>query len=273
VVVYMAAEVVGGILTGSLALLADAGHMLGDAAALGLALLAIWFARRPAPSPYTFGYHRIEILAALLNGATLLAISVFIFLEAARRFRSPPEVSGAPMVAIALGGLLVNLAGLWILHGGRDESLNVRGAWLHVLTDALGSLQAIIAGGLIWAFHWTWADPAASVLIGVLVVWSAWALVRDSVSVLMQRAPGRLDVDVLREAILGIEGVAGICDMHIWTLTSGLDSMSVHVIVEEDRDDRALLRQVRELVHERFEIDHVTVQIEPEGFEEPDVGL
>lgn len=273
VLLYMAAEVVGGILTGSLALLADAGHMLSDAAALGLALFAIWFARRPAPSGFTFGYHRTEILAALLNGAMLLAISAWIVAEAVRRFRVPPEVDGGPMMAIAVGGLVVNLAGLWILHGGRDESLNVHGAWLHVLTDALGSVQAIVAGGLIWAFGWNWADPVASVLIALLVLWSAWALVRESVSVLMQRAPGHLDVDELRKAILGLDGVAGICDMHVWTVTTGLDSVSAHVVVEEGRDDRAMLRAVRDLVHARFGIDHVTVQIEPEGFEEPDAGF
>ncbi len=273
VLLYMAAEVVGGLLTGSLALLADAGHMLSDAAALGLALFAIWFARRPAPSGFTFGYHRTEILAALVNGATLLAISAWIVVEAVRRFRAPPQVDGGPMMAIAVGGLFVNLAGLWILHGGRDESLNVRGAWLHVLTDALGSVQAIVAGGLILAFGWNWADPAASVLIALLVLWSAWALVRESVSVLMQRAPGHLDVDELRDAILGLEGVAGICDMHVWTVTTGLDSLSAHVVVEEGRDDREMLRAVRDLVHEGFGIDHVTVQIEPEGFEEPDAGF
>lgn len=273
VLLYMAAEVVGGILTGSLALLADAGHMLSDAAALGLALFALWFARRPAPSRFTFGFHRTEILAALVNGATLLAISAWIVVEAVRRFGAPPEVDGGPMMAVAVGGLLVNLAGLWILHGGRDESLNVRGAWLHVLTDALGSVQAIVAGAVIWALGWNWADPVASVLIAALVLWSAWALVRESVSVLMQRAPGHVDVDALREAILEIDGVAGICDMHVWTVTTGLDSMSAHVVVKEGREDREMLRAVRELVHERFGIGHVTVQIEPEGFEEPDAGF
>lgn len=273
VLLYMAAEVVGGILTGSLALLADAGHMLSDAAALGLALFAIWFARRPAPSTFTFGYHRTEILAALVNGATLLAISAWIVVEAVRRFRVPHDVDGGPMMAVAAGGLLVNLAGLWILHGGREANLNVRGAWLHVLTDALGSVQAMLAGGLIWALGWTWADPVASLLIAALVLWSAWALVRESVSVLMQRAPGHVSVDELREAILGIDGVAAICDMHVWTVTTGLDSMSAHVVVEEGRSDREMLRAVRELVHARFGIDHVTVQIEPEGFEEPDAGF
>lgn len=273
VLAYMVAEVAGGILTGSLALLADAGHMFSDAAALGLALFAIWFARRPAPGGFTFGFHRTEILAALVNGATLVAVSVYIFVEAFRRFRAPPEVDGGPMMAIAVGGLLVNLAGLWILRGGREESLNVRGAWLHVLTDALGSVQAIVAGGLIWGLGWNWADPVASVLIGLLVLYSSWALVRESVSVLMQRAPGHIDVGELRTAVLGVDGVTGICDMHVWTVTTGLDSMSAHVVVEEGRDDREMLRAVRELVHAQFGIDHVTVQIEPEGFEEPDAGF
>lgn len=271
VVLYMGAEVVGGILTNSLALLADAGHMLSDAAALGLALFALWFARRPAPISHTFGYYRAEILAALANGATLVAISIYIFWEALQRFREPPEVQGGLMMAVAAGGLVINLAGLLILRGGRDESLNVRGAWLHVLTDMLGSLQALVAGGLIWWLGWNWADPVASVLIGLLVVYSSWTLLAESVGVLMQRAPGRIDVDEVRDALVSLEGVVGVCDMHVWTVTSGLDSLSAHVIVEDGRTGREMLRRVREMVHDRFDIDHVTIQLEPVGFEERDI--
>lgn len=273
VLLYMGAEVVGGILTNSLALLADAGHMLSDAAALGLALFAIWFARRPATASHTFGYYRTEILAALVNGATLVAISIYIFAEAYQRFREPPDVEGGLMMAIAAGGLVINLAGLLILRGGREESLNVRGAWLHVLTDMLGSVQALVAGGLIWWFGWNWADPVASVLIGLLVVYSSWELLKESVGVLMQRAPGRIDVDELRNAVMELDGVVGICDMHVWTVTSGLESMSAHVTVEEGRVGREMLRRVRDLVHDRFGIDHITIQLEPEGFEEPEVAF
>ena len=167
VLVYMVAEVVGGLLSNSLALLADAGHMLSDAGALGLALFANWFSRRPATSRHTFGYYRAEILAAVVNAGSLIAIAVFIFIEAYRRFQEPHEVAGGIMVGVAIGGLVVNLAGLWLLHGGRDENLNAKGAWLHVMTDTLGSVQAIVAGGLILAFGWNWLDPLASVLIGI----------------------------------------------------------------------------------------------------------
>ena len=269
VVVYMVAELVGGMLTNSLALLADAGHMLGDAAALGLALFALWFARRPASSKHTFGYYRTEILAALANGATLIAVAGIILIEAIQRLGQPPDVEGGLMTGIAAGGLVVNLLGLWILSGGRHDSLNIRGAWLHVFTDMLGSVQAIVAGVLILKFGWTWADPVASILIAVLVVYSAWALLKESVAVLMQRAPGHVDIDELRAGILALDGVAGVCDLHVWTITSGMDSMSAHVVVEDGRGDRLMLQQVRDLVHQRFGIDHVTIQLEPEAFEEP----
>lgn len=269
VVVYMVAELVGGMLTNSLALLADAGHMLGDAAALGLALFALWFARRPASSKHTFGYYRTEILAALANGATLIAVAGIILIEAIQRLGQPPDVEGGLMTGIAAGGLVVNLLGLWILSGGRHDSLNIRGAWLHVFTDMLGSIQAIVAGVLILKFGWTWADPVASILIAVLVVYSAWSLLKESVAVLMQRAPGHVDIDELRAGILALDGVAGVCELHVWTITSGMDSMSAHVVVEDGRGDRLMLQQVRDLVHERFGIDHVTIQLEPEAFEEP----
>lgn len=269
VLFYMVAEVIGGLLTNSLALLADAGHMLSDAAALGLALFAVWFARRPAPSQHTFGYYRTEILAALANGATLIAIALFIFVEALQRFREPPQVEAGLMMAVAAGGLVVNLVGMWILRSGREGSLNVRGAWLHLVTDMLGSLQAIVAGGLILWLGWTWADPAASVAIALLVIFSAWGLLKESVSVLMQRAPGHLDVDELRSAILGMEGVTGICDLHVWTVTSGMESMSAHVVVQDGSGGPDMLQRVRDLAHDRFGIGHVTIQLEPEAFEEP----
>jgi cobalt-zinc-cadmium efflux system protein len=190
VTAYMVAETIGGLLTNSLALLADAGHMLSDAAALALSLFAIWLANRPAGSRFTYGYYRSEILAALVNGATLVAISIFILVEAFERMRQPPEVQGALMMAIATGGLVINLIGLRILSAGRSQSLNLRGAWLHVLTDALGSIGAIGAGLFIWVFGWAWADPAASVLIGLLVIYSSWSLLKETVAVLMESAPG-----------------------------------------------------------------------------------
>jgi cobalt-zinc-cadmium efflux system protein len=273
VLAYMAAEIVGGVASGSLALLADAGHMFSDAGALGLALFALWFARRPSTARYTFGYYRTEILAALVNGATLVAIALYILVEAYHRLQQPPEVQATTMTAIATGGLLVNVASLWILQGGREESLNVRGAWLHVFTDLLGSVQAVVAGGLIWVFGWNWADPVASILIGILVIVSSWSLLKESVSVLMQSAPSRIDMDELREAILGLDGVLGICDLRVWTVTTGVESMSAHVIVRDGTMSGALLQVIRDRVHDGFGIKHVTIQLEPEGFEEPDSGL
>jgi cobalt-zinc-cadmium efflux system protein len=266
--VYMLAEAVGGWLTGSLALLADAGHMLSDVGALGLSLFCMTMARRPPTSQRTYGYHRLEILAALANGAALVAISVFVLGEALARFRNLPEVEAPAMMAIAAGGLLVNLAGLWILRHGRDDSLNVRGAWLHVLTDALGSVQAIAAGALIWAFGWQWADPAASILIALLVIYSAWSLLKEATAVLMESAPAHMDVDEMRHAMMGIPGVLEVHDLHVWTITSGLESLSAHVVVEEGRYNCDLLAEIRAALHDRFGIHHMTVQIETEAFKE-----
>jgi cobalt-zinc-cadmium efflux system protein len=265
---YMVAEFVGGWLTNSLALLADAGHMLSDVAALALSWFAVWIAERPSDSRRTYGYYRAEILAALVNGATLIAISLMIFYEAFRRFGHPPEVQGGMMMAIAIGGLVVNVASLFILGGGGHENLNVRGAWLHVATDALGSVGAIVAGVFIWLLGWNWVDPVASLLIGLLVIHSSWRLLRESVSVLMESAPRGIDVDEVRGALLDAEGVRAVHDLHIWTITSGMPALSVHVVTDEPAGSMQLLGRLRALLHERFEIDHVTIQIEPEDFAE-----
>ncbi len=265
VVLYMAAEVVGGWLTNSLALLADAGHMLSDAGAIGLSLFALWIAQRPASPRRTYGYYRAEILAALANGATLIAIAVVIFLEALGRFRQPLEVAGAPMLAVAIGGLVVNLIALALLSGGQSTSLNVRGAWLHVLTDALGSVGAIIAAALIWLFGWYWVDPLVSVLIGLLVIYSAWSLLQEAVSVLMESTPRHLDVDRIREAMLQADGVLEVHDLHVWTITSGFDALSAHVVLADAALPHGkLLAEIRTALHDRFGIDHITIQIEPE---------
>jgi cobalt-zinc-cadmium efflux system protein len=264
---YMLAEAVGGWLTGSLALLADAGHMLSDAAALGLSLFAMWMAQRPPNPRRTWGYHRTEILAALANGATLVAIAAWVVLEAVRRFDHPPKVDAPVMMGIAIGGLVVNLIGLRILSGGRDESLNVRGAWLHVLTDALGSVQAIAAGALIWAFGWDWADPAASILISLLVVYSGWHLLRETVGVLMEGTPAHIDLDDVRKTLACLPGVEGVHDLHVWTITSGMEALSAHLVVEDETCTRTLLQSVRSSLHDRFGIHHATVQIELEDCE------
>jgi len=271
VAAYMVAEIVGGVVTNSLALLADAAHMLGDAGALGLALFALWFARRPATAKHTYGFYRTEILAALANGATLVAIAISIIVEAYGRFRAPPAVRAELMLVIASGGLVVNAVSLWMLHDHDHASLNVHGAWVHVLTDALGSVQAVVAGVLLWTRGWRWVDPLASVLIALLIVFSAWELLRAATSVLMESAPGHIDVDEVRDAILATPGVGAVDDLHVWTITSGLEALSAHVLVCDDHPPRALLRDIREMLRARFRIDHVTIQVETEACNEADL--
>ncbi len=263
----MVAEIIGGLVTNSLALLADAGHMFSDAGALGLSLFAVWIAGRPATPQRSYGYYRTEILAALANGATLVAVAVLIFVEAWQRLREPPLVQGGLMMAVAVGGLAVNLASLWLLAKGREESLNLRGAWLHVLSDALGSIGAIVAGVLIWAFGWNWADPVASALIGLLIIYSSWRLVSESVAVLMEGAPQGIDVDAVRAAMAATPGVLEVHDLHIWTITSGMDSLSAHVIAEDRRAHADLLSDLRTLLDVEFGIHHATLQIEPASAE------
>ncbi len=259
---YMVAEGVGGYLTGSLALLADASHMLSDVAALGLSVFAIRIARRPPTPTRTYGHYRTEILAALVNGAMLVALAIYVVVEASRRLSAPPSVDAPVMMGIAAGGLLFNIVGMQLLSAGREESMNVRGAWLHVATDALGSLQTIIAGGLIWAFGWRWADPAASIVIALLVIYSSWSLLRDAVGVLMEGVPRHLDVVAVRDALAGVSGVVSVHDLHVWTITSGRDALSAHLVVGEATTRSLTLQEVRGTLADRFGIKHVTVQIE-----------
>ncbi len=262
---YMVAEALGGWWSDSLALLADAGHMFSDAAALGLSLFAIWIAQRPPTPQHSYGYYRAEILAALANGATLVVISFFICWEAIARLALPhTDVQGPVMIGIAVGGLLVNLIGLAVLHRGRGDSLNVRGAWLHLFTDALGSVAALAAGALIWAFHWYWADPVASMLIGLLVIYSSWSLLSEAIAILMQRTPGHIDVEAVRGAMLALPGVRDVHDLHVWTITGGMESLSAHVVLAGDHAPRAALESIRDLVRAQFQIDHVTIQLEPD---------
>jgi cobalt-zinc-cadmium efflux system protein len=267
VAAYLVAEVVGGLWTGSLALLADAGHMFSDAGALALSLFAIWLAQRPTSVERTFGYHRVEILAALANAVALVAVALLILSEAFKRISSPRDVLGAPMLAVAVGGLVVNLAGLWILQRGKDANLNVRGAWLHVVSDTLGSVGVIIAAFLVWALGWREADPIASIAIALLVIYASWQLLRETVGVLMEAAPGHIDVEEVRRALLETVGVVSIHDLHVWTITSGFVSLSCHVESSRRVPDRELLTTLQSVLRERFGIDHATIQIEPPGFE------
>ncbi len=261
---YMMAEAIGGWYSHSLALIADAGHMLSDVAALALSLFAVWISRKPPTAARSYGYHRTEILAALANAATLIAISVWVCVEAYRRLQSPSEVAGRVVMAIAAGGFVINLAGMWVLSGGRHGNLNIRGAWLHVATDALGNIGTVAAGAAVAYLAWAWADPVASVAIALLVCWSAWALLRESVDVLMEGTPSGIEPDRVRDSLASVGGVAAVHDLHIWSITSGRVSLSAHIAVDGSRPDRDVLPDLCQQLRELFGITHVTLQLESE---------
>ena len=262
---YMVAEAAGGWLSGSLALLADAGHMLSDVAALALALFAIRFAERPPTARRTFGFHRVEILAALFNGALLGAIALLVIVQALVRISEPRPVDGPLMAGVAAGGLAVNLVALFVLHGEHEHSLNARAAWLHVLGDTLGSVGALAAAGLVAWKGWTWADPAASIAIALLIVVASARLVRETVSVLMESAPGHVDVDRLERELRAVGGVRSVRDLHVWTITSGFEALSAHVAIEPGTPPLRVLRELRALVRERFGIEHTTIEVDEEA--------
>ena len=259
---YMVAEIVGGLAANSLALLADAGHMFSDAAALGLSLVAVMLAQRPATSNRTYGFHRAEILAALTNGAALLVLAVLIAREAWGRLSDPPEVQGGLMLLVACGGLTINLVNLMILSGGRHHNLNVRGAWLHVMADTLGSVGAILAGVAIYFLGWSWADPVASFVIASLVLYSAWGLIRETLDVLMEGVPKGISVDDVAAALKGISGVLDAHDLHVWSLTSGRNIATTHLVIAEDADHQGIIDAANRTLAERFAIAHATIQVE-----------
>ena len=260
--VYMLAEAIGGWLANSLALLADAGHMLADVAALALALFAAWFSARPANAAKTFGYYRLEILAALTNGVVLVAISLGILYEAYQRWLTPQPVESKLLIAVAAGGLVVNLICAWLLHGAHEGDLNVRGAWLHVMGDALGSVGALVAGALIALKGWYAADPFISAFISLLIVWSSWHLIREATNVLLEGTPAHINLAAVEEAILKTDGVEGVHDLHVWTITSGRDALSAHVVHATVVAQPALLNALRLKLHDRFGVDHLTIQME-----------
>lgn len=265
--VYLLVELVGGFMTNSLALLADAGHMFTDVAALALSFGAMWIANRPPTLKRSFGYYRLEILAALLNGSLLIVVAGGILFEMVQRLGSPPEVVALPMMAIATGGLLVNLLGAWILTRSAHESLNVQGALAHVIGDALGSLGAIAAGFLIWRFQWYVADPIISGLVGLLVLKSAWQLVTSSVDILLQSTPMHIDPAEVVHTIEAIPGVIASHDLHIWTVTSGMVSLTCHVVVDEVAESMIVLARLKEQLHDRFGIEHATLQVEAADYQ------
>lgn len=262
VVTFLAVEVIGALLTNSLALLADAGHMLTDAAGISLALLAIWFARRPATPERSFGYYRVEIFAALANAVILIGVAAYILYEAIQRFAAPPEVVGLPMLGVAVVGLIVNLVSMRLLHAGAQGSLNLRGAYLEVLGDLLGSLAVIVAGVVILTTGWNPIDPIASVVIAALILPRTWSLLREAVDVLLQATPRGVDLDEVRDHIRQADGVVDAHDLHAWTLTSGIHVVSAHVVVEPQADPARVLDELCACLADDFDFEHSTIQLE-----------
>ena len=259
--IVLIAEAVGGWLAGSLALLADAGHMLADAAALGLALFVARVAQRPATPERSFGLLRLEILAALVNGALLIAIAIGIGVEAWHRLKAPLNVDGPLLLGIAGVGLVANLVSLRILHHGHEHSLNQRGAYLHVLGDLLGSVGALAAGGIVVATGWVVADPLISVLITLLVLGSAWRLIKESTDILMEATPNHIALGDVHDRIASVPGVDSVHDLHVWTVTSGVVAMSGHLVVRNPTDNQPVLEAVQDRMRV-LGINHVTVQME-----------
>jgi cobalt-zinc-cadmium efflux system protein len=267
---YMLAEALGGVLTGSLALLADAGHMLTDAGALGLALFAIRYAERPATPGKTYGYLRTEILAALANAVALLLVSFFILYEAWQRFRQPPEVLAGPMLIVATLGLILNFVSMRMLTAAAGESLNAKGAYLEVLSDTLGSIGVIAASVIVLTTGWYLADPIIGAAIGLFIIPRTWTLLKDATHILMEGVPERIDVPALESAMLTVAGVLAVHDLHVWTLTSGWDSLSAHITIEDGTQQRRILIDLHRLLKQAFQIEHVTLQLEEKGAAPPE---
>lgn len=258
----MVAEAVGGWLTNSLALLADAGHMLTDVGALALSLAAFSLALRPATPQKTFGYYRLEVIAALVNGIVLILLAFYIVWEAIARFRSPSEVAGVQMTLIAAGGLLVNIVAAYLLHADHQHNLNLRGAWLHVIGDMLGSIAAIAAGVLIIAFGFLWADALTSVIISGIILFNAARLVKDSADVLLESTPKHIDINELETALAEHPAVLNVHDLHVWTISSGMEALSAHVAHDRSMPETELLLEIRDTLQNRFRISHLTIQLE-----------
>lgn len=270
---YFVVEVVGGLLTKSLALLADAGHMLTDVAGVGLALLAIRFAARPASPVRTYGFYRLEILAALTNAVVLIGISLYILYEAYQRWFQPPEVDSRAMLGVAVVGLAVNVAGMLILRAGSSESLNMKGAYFEVLSDMLTSIGVIVAAIAMLATGWYYADPLISAGIGLFILPRTWTLMKEAVGVLLEGVPSELNLAALRETLENVPGVASVHDFHVWSLTSGVNAMSVHAVLVEGAFYADVLAAIHEAIATSSKIGHITVQIEPQGWESAETHL
>ena len=258
---FMVLEAAGGWLSGSLALLADAGHMLTDVGALGLSVLTAWIAQRPADETKTYGYLRWEILAALVNGAALFGIAAWVVVEAIQRIQHPEPIRAGLFLGVATAGLAVNLVSLRLLHGSREGSLNARGVYLHVLGDALGSVAALAAAAIIWLTGWTLADPIASIALSLLILVGAWRLLRDSTDILLDAVPRHVALAEVQRRILGVAGVAAVHDLHVWTVVNGVVAMSGHAVVPDLEAHPGVLEGIRTEMSS-LGIGHVTMQLE-----------
>lgn len=260
----MLLEFFGGLITNSLALLSDSGHMLSDASSLLLSLIAIWFAARPASPKKTYGFYRFEILAALFNGVTLFIIAGLIVWEAYERFFVPPTVASGTMMLIASIGLLANLLSAWVLmrKGDVKNNVNLRSAYIHVLGDALGSVGAIIAGVIMLLFNWYAADPIISVLVALLILKSAWGVIKHSIHILMEGTPQSINIEDVKQTLLQIDGIMDVHDLHIWSITAGLDTLTCHVLIDDKHDGQKILQLAIDRIRESYHIEHSTIQIE-----------
>ncbi|MER3445969.1 MAG: cation transporter [Candidatus Dadabacteria bacterium] len=270
---FMFVEAASGFFTGSLALISDAAHMLIDTVSISLALFAIWFSLRPPTSRKTFGFYRAEILAAFLNSLILFVISVGIFIEAYNRLRIPKEnIKSLEMSMVALIGLGVNFLGVYILSSVKSDKLNIRGAVLHVISDAIGSVGALVAGLIILKTGWYYADPIASILIAVLILGGAWKLISESVHILLEGTPKGIDLKSLESAIGSHSGVLGVHDLHAWTLTQGFEALSAHLVIEDIKQGESLVEEIKNHLHDEFHISHVTLQVETRKCEPGDIN-
>ena len=269
--IFFIVELAGGIYFNSLALLADAGHMLSDVAALGLSLLALLWGLKPRTARKTYGYHRLEILAALVNGLLLWGMAAYIFIEAYGRVFKPPQIAGGPLLLIATLGLLVNAAGVGILWPSREHSLNLRSAFLHLAADSLGSVAAMAAGAAILLKGWYWFDPVAGGVIGVMVVLGSWQLVWEAADILLEATPKHIDLDQVRASLIAHPGVQGVHDLHVWTIASGIYALSVHAVTRDGYDRDCLVWELEIMLHDRFGLEHATIQTEGRGYHNPRV--
>lgn len=265
----MVGEFVGGLLSNSLALLGDAGHMLTDVFSIGLSLFALSIAKKPPDNKKTFGYHRMEVMAALINGTLLLILSIVIFYEAYKRFIHPPEINGSLMLFIAVIGLTVNVGGIYVLKDSHTDNLNIHSAFFHIVGDTLSSLGVIIGGVLILWRHWYFIDPILSIIIGIIIVIGAVNIIKDASSILLENVPSNINLETVNKALLEIKGVKNIHDLHVWTITSGLYAMSSHVSIDDKMisEGALIIEEIKHVMKEKFKVEHTTIQLECDNCE------